>query len=133
MDEATRNVEVQATFSNPGGILRPGMFAEARVMLGSEAAVVAVPTSAINYAPYGNSVFIVEEIAGQDGKKYKGVRQQFVTLGESRGDLVAVLSGLSPGAEIVTSGVFKLRNGAAVEVNNQVRPSESATPEPEDS
>ena len=133
VDEATRNVEVQATFSNPGGTLRPGMFVESSVLLGTEAQVVALPTSAILYAPYGNSVFIVEEMAGQDGKKYKGVRQQFVTLGESRGDLVAVVSGVSAGSEVVTSGVFKLRNGAAVEVNNQVRPSESATPRPEDS
>jgi len=133
VDEATRNVEVQATLDNPTGALKPGMFVESRVVMAEDAPVVAVPASAVNFAPYGNSVFIVEEMSGQDGKKYRGVRQQFVKLGESRGDMVAVVSGLEPGAEVVTSGVFKLRNGAAVEVNNAVRPGESTAPKPEDS
>ena len=132
-DEATRNVQVQATFANPRGRLRPGMYVTCRVAVGSGQSVTAVPISAINYAPYGNSVFIVEEMKGQDGKPYKGVRQQFVQLGEARGDQVAVLTGIQPGAEIVTSGVFKLRSGAAVVVNNEVKPSNSAAPKPEDS
>lgn len=133
VDEATRNVEIQATFDNPSGRLVPGMFVEARVNLGNQAPFVTLPTTAINYAPYGNSVFVVEDMPGPGGKTYKGARQQFVTLGESRGDLVAVLSGIKAGDEIITSGVFKLRPGAAVEVNNAVRPGESATPKPGDS
>lgn len=132
-DEATRNVQVQATFENRAGKLRPGMYVTARVQAGGTRSVVAVPVSAINYAPYGNSVFIVEEMKGQDGKAYQGVRQQFVQLGESRGDQVAVLSGIEAGQEVATSGVFKLRSGAAVVVNNDVQPSNNPAPRPEDS
>jgi membrane fusion protein (multidrug efflux system) len=133
VDEATRNVQVQATFSNPDGVLRPGMFVEARVLVGAGQAVTPLPASAVNYAPYGDSVYVVEEMKGPDGKSYRGVRQQIVKLGGSRGDQVAVLSGVKPGEEIVTSGVFKLRPGAAVQVNNQIQPSNSAAPQPEDS
>lgn len=133
IDEATRNVQVQATLHNATGALRPGMYVTASVNVGEHTTAVTVPTSAINYAPYGNSVFIVEMIKGPDGKEYKGVRQQFVKLGASRGDLVAVTDGIKPGQEIVTSGVFKLRTGAGVKVNNQTVPSASASPKPEDS
>jgi membrane fusion protein (multidrug efflux system) len=133
VDEATRNVQVQATLPNPDGRLRPGMFVEAQVVLGAGAPVVAVPASAINYAPYGNSVFIVEPMKGPDGKPYTGVRQQFVKLGGTRGDQVAVVSGVKPGQELVTSGVFKLRSGAAVVVNNRIQPSNNPAPKPEDS
>lgn len=132
-DDATRNVQVQATFANAGGRLRPGMYVSVRVVLGTGQPVIAVPVSAINYAPYGNSVFIVEDMKGPDGKSYKGVRQQFVQLGAAQGDRVAVLGGLKAGQEIVTSGVFKLRTGASVVVNNTVKPSDSAAPKPEDS
>jgi membrane fusion protein, multidrug efflux system len=134
VDDATRNVQVQATFANPHAALRPGMYVTVRVELGSHAPVIAIPASAINYAPYGNSVFIVEDLKSPDGKKtYRGVRQQFVRLGATQGDLIAVLDGVKPGQEVVTSGVFKLRTGAAVTVNNTVQPSASATPKPEDS
>lgn len=133
VDEATRNVQVQATFANPEGMLRPGMFVEAQVLLGAGRPVVPLPASAVNYAPYGDSVFIVEEVKGPDGKPYRGVRQQIVKLGGTRGDQVAVVSGVTPGEEVVTSGVFKLRPGAAVLVNNEIQPSNSPAPEPEDS
>jgi membrane fusion protein, multidrug efflux system len=133
VDPATRNVQVQATFDNSDGRLRPGMFVETRVLLGAGSPVVSLPSSAVSYAPYGDSVFIVENVKGPDGKPYRGVRQQFVKLGPSRGDQVAVVSGLEPGAEVVTSGVFKLRNGAAVRVNNAIQPSNSPAPRPEDS
>jgi len=132
-DAATRNVDVQASFANPGGELRPGMFVEVRAVLGAATAAVALPASAISYAPYGDSVFIVEDMQGPNGASYKGVRQQFVKLGPSRGDQVAVLSGVEPGAEVVTSGVFKLRNGAAVLVNNDVQPANDPAPMPENS
>ncbi len=133
VDEATRNVQVQATFPNTRGALRAGMYVTVKVILGGSDAVVALPTTAINYAPYGNSVFIVEDIKGPDGKSYRGVRQQFVQLGRQQGDQVGVLSGVKPGQEVATSGVFKLRPGAAVVVNNKVTPSNSAAPKPEDS
>lgn len=133
VDDATRNVQVQATFANPRGKLRAGMYVTVRVDLGSHQPVIAIPASAINYAPYGNSVFIVEDLKSPDGKSYRGVRQQFVRLGGAQGDVIAVLEGLKPGQEVVTSGVFKLRTGAAVTVNNSVQPSASTAPKPEDS
>jgi membrane fusion protein (multidrug efflux system) len=133
VDEATRNVQVQATLPNPDGRLRPGMFVQAQVILNASRSVVTLPASAISYAPYGDSVFVVAEMKGPDGQTYRGVRQQFVKLGGARGDQIAVVSGVKPGEEIVTSGVFKLRNGAAVQVNNKVRPANNPAPRPEDS
>jgi membrane fusion protein (multidrug efflux system) len=133
VDEATRNIQVQATLANPDGKLRPGMFVQTEVVLGPRQSVVALPSSAISYAPYGDSVFVVAELKGEDGKPYLGVRQQFVKLGPARGDQVAILSGVKPGDEVVTSGLFKLRNGAAVQINNSVRPSNHPAPRPENS
>jgi membrane fusion protein (multidrug efflux system) len=133
VDEATRNVRVQATFANPEGSLRPGMFVEARVIVGESQPVVALPASAVSYAPYGDSVFIVEDMQGPTGQTYRGVRQQFVKLGAGRGDQIAILDGVKPGEEVVTSGVFKLRNGASVQVNNEVQPGNDPAPRPEDS
>lgn len=130
VDEATRNIQVQATLPNPGGKLRPGMFVQAEVTLGPSQSVVVLPASAINYAPYGDSVFVVAELKGEDGATYRGVRQQLVKLGPARGDQVAILTGVKPGEEVVTSGLFKLRNGAAVQINNTVRPANSPTPTP---
>jgi membrane fusion protein, multidrug efflux system len=131
VDPATRNVQVQATFPNPERRLRPGMFVKAQVMLGRSGPVVSLPASAINYAPYGDSVYVVSEIDGPRGR-YRGVNQQFVKLGGSRGDQVAVLSGITPGQEIVSSGGFKLRPKAAVSVHNQVQPANDPAPRPED-
>ena len=132
VNEGTRNVGVQATFANDDGRLRPGMFVETKIDLGAGTSVIALPASAINYAPYGDSVFVVADVEGPKGQKYRGVRQQFVKLGGGRGDQVAVLSGLGPGEEVVTSGVFKLRPGAAVHVNNDVQPGNNPAPKPED-
>jgi len=133
VDPATRNVQIQATFENADGRLRPGMFVESQVVLGASQQVVALPASAISYAPYGNSVFVVGDWQDANGKSYRGVRQQFVKLGAARGDQIAILSGLKAGDEVVTSGVFKLRNGAAVQINNTVRPSNNAAPKLENS
>ncbi len=133
VDEATRNVQIQAVFRNPYGRLRPGMFVEVQASLGASDRVVALPASAVSYAPYGNSIFVVGDLPGPSGKTYRGVQQRFVQLGSGRGDQVAVVAGLKPGEEVVTSGVFKLRNGAAILVNNKVRPGNDPAPEPEDS
>jgi membrane fusion protein (multidrug efflux system) len=133
VDQSTRNVQVQATVPNPDGRLRPGMFVQTEVALGEGRRVIALPAPAIGYAPYGDSVFVVTELKNPDGQTYRGVRQQFVKLGGSRGDQVAILEGIKPGDEVVTSGVFKLRNGAAVQINNSVRPANSRAPKPEDS
>ena len=133
VDEATRNVQVQATLPNPDGRLRPGMFVQTQVLLGESRPVITLPASAINYAPYGDSVFVIGDLKDPNGATYRGVRQQVVKLGGTRGDQVAVLSGVQPGEEVVTSGVFKLRNGAPVQVTNTVQPSNSPAPQPEDS
>lgn len=133
VDPTTRNIEIQATLSNPEGKLRPGMFVQVEIPLGASRPVIALPASAINYAPYGDSVFVITDLKDPQGQTYRGVRQQFVKVEGSRGDQVAVISGLNPGDEVVTSGVFKLRNGAAVQVNNKVQPGNSPAPKPEDS
>lgn len=128
----TRNIQVQATLANPGGRLRPGMFVQTEVVLGAGRTVMALPATAISYAPYGDSIFVVADLKGPDGQAYRGVRQQFVKLEGARGDQVGVISGVKPGEEVVTSGVFKLRNGGAVLVNNKVQPGNNPAPQPED-
>jgi membrane fusion protein (multidrug efflux system) len=133
INEQTRNVQVQATFDNANAKLRPGMFVKANIKLGAGESAITLPTSAIQYAPYGDAVFVVEQVTGPKGNHYLGVRQQFVKLGSSRGDQVAVLSGVKDGEQVVTSGAFKLRNGAAVKVNNTVQPGNNPAPKPEDS
>jgi len=132
VNEATRNIQIQATLQNPDGKLRPGMFVQVEVPLGAARSVIALPASAINYAPYGDSVFVITDLKDPTGKTYRGVQQQFVKVEGSHGDQVAIVSGVNPGDEVVTSGVFKLRNGAAVQVNNKVQPGNNPTPKPED-
>lgn len=133
VDEATRNVLVQATLDNDKGQLRPGMFVNVEVLLPAGESVLSVPASAVNYAPYGDSIFVIEDMEDDKGQSYKGVRQQIVKLGSQRGDQVAVVSGLEAGQEVVTSGGFKLAPGAAVVVNNDTQPSNEASPTPADS
>jgi membrane fusion protein (multidrug efflux system) len=133
VDQTTRNIQVQATLANPEGKLHPGMFVQVAVVQGADRSVITLPGSAISYAPYGDSVFVITDLKDKTGKTYRGVKQQFVKLEGSRGDQVAVVSGLNPGDEVVTSGVFKLRNGAAVQINNKVQPGNNPAPKPEDS
>ena len=132
VNEATRNLQVQATLANPAGTLHPGMFVQVEVRTGADQQVIALPSTAINYAPYGDSVYILSDIKDPSGRTYRGVRQQFVKVGATRGDQVAVVSGINPGEEVVSAGVFKLRNGAAVQVNNSVQPGNNPAPKPED-
>jgi membrane fusion protein, multidrug efflux system len=133
VDPATRNVAVQATLPNTDGKLRPGMFVDTSMVLGAVQNLIAIPASSINHAPYGDSVYVVTDLKDPQGKTYKGVRQQFVKIGPGRGDQIAVLTGLKPGEEVVTSGVFKLRNGAAVQVHNETQPGNNPAPNPENS
>jgi membrane fusion protein, multidrug efflux system len=133
IDEATRNYQVQATLANPQGKLKPGMFVQVAMHYGTPRDAVTLPASAINYAPYGDSVFIITDLKDPKGNSYRGVRQQFVKINGSRGDQVAVVSGVKAGDEVVSSGVFKLRNGAAVTVNNKVQPENNPAPKPQDS
>ena len=128
-DAATRNVRVEATFANPEARLRPGMFVETRVEEGSGEAVVSVPASAISYAPYGDSVFVIES-ATNTASPGLVVRQQFIRTGRTRGDFVSVTSGLKAGQRVASAGLFKLRNGMSVVENNEIAPKLSETPRP---
>ena len=127
---ATRNVRVRATFRNRDGRLRPGMFANVEVLSSEKRSVLIIPSTAVMFAPYGDSVFAIEEKRDAAGKTSTVVRQKFVRTGERRGDLVAVASGLEAGETVVTSGAFKLRNGAAVTVNNALAPKAQLAPKP---
>jgi membrane fusion protein, multidrug efflux system len=133
VDEATRNGQAQATLPNPDGLLRPGMFVQTEVTIGAASAVLSLPGSAISYAPYGDSVFVVTNLTNDKGRSYRGVRQVFVKLGPARGDQVAILSGIKAGDEVVTSGTFKLRTGAAVNIDNRSQPANSPAPTLENS
>lgn len=133
VNESTRNVQVQATLSNPGGKLHGGMFVQVDISTGADRQVMSIPATAINYAPYGDSVYVIGDLKDPKGNTYRGVKQQFVKIAGSRGDQVAIISGLNAGDEVVSSGVFKLRNGAPVVVNNKVQPTNNPAPKPEDS
>jgi len=128
VDAGTRSLRVQATAANDNEALRPGMFVNVAVVLPARQKVLAVPATAVLYAPYGDSVFIIEEVAD---KKGKALRQQFVRLGLKRGDFVAVESGVKEGDAVVSTGVFKLRNGQQVVVDNTLAPDFKKSPTPE--
>jgi len=133
-DSATRNVRVQATAANKEESLRPGMFATVAVVLPAQSKALVIPATAVLYAPYGDSVFVVEEQKNEKtGESGLALRQQFVRLGERRGDFVAIISGLDAGATVVSTGVFKLRNGQSVVVDNALNPEFSLNPKPNNS
>jgi len=123
----TRNFKVQAVISNGEEKLRPGMFARVTIFTGEEREVVAIPGTSINYAPYGNSVYLVEKMQGPAGE-YDGAKQQFVSVGSSFGDLIEITQGLAVGQQIVTSGTFKLANGIQLIINNKVIPGAESNP-----
>ena len=131
VDAASRNVAVQAILPNPDELLRAGMFAQVSVVLPEKLEVVVVPMTAVAYASYGNSIYVVEQIKAEDGSSFLGVRQQPIELGTKRGDLVAITSGLNGGETVASSGVFKLRNGMPVQINNEVQPSAELNPTPD--
>lgn len=135
VDAASRNVRVQATVSNHNELLRPGMFANVAVVLPARVPVLTIPATAVLYAPYSDSVFLVEDAKAEGGQAGDGktARQQFVRLGEKRGDFVAVLSGLKPEQTVISTGVFKLRNGQSVVVDNALAPEFQLAPQPKDS
>jgi len=132
VDPATRNVRVRATVRNEDGRLRPGMFGNVEVLSSEKRRVLFVPATAVLYAPYGDSVFSIEEQKDAAGKTVELVRQRFVRLGERRGDLVEVVSGLRSGEKVVGSGGFRLRNGVAVAVNDALAPHAQLAPNPSD-
>jgi membrane fusion protein (multidrug efflux system) len=132
VDPATRNVRVRATLPNDDGRLRPGMFVKVEVLSAEKRRVLAIPATAVIFAPYGDSVFAIEEKKDEAGKTTAVARQKFIRTGERRGDVVAVTSGLDAGETIVSSGAFKLRNGVTVAVNNALAPQAQLAPKPTD-
>jgi membrane fusion protein (multidrug efflux system) len=130
VDPNSRNILVQGTVKNAEHKLRHGMFADVEVLLPETEGVLAIPSSAIAYAPYGDSIYVLRDKTGPDGKPVREAEQVFVRLGPKRGDQVAVLSGLKDGDEVVSSGVFKLRPGAPVRVDNSVQPGNNPRPKP---
>lgn len=134
VDASTRSLKAQATVANPGGELRPGMFARVRLVLPEAPEVLVIPSTAVLHAPYGDSVFVVSDVKDEkSGKTVKQVQMTTVRLGESRGDFVQVTTGLKAGQLIATSGVFKLRNGSPVALDNSLAPEAQAAPRPPNS
>jgi membrane fusion protein (multidrug efflux system) len=134
IDSSTRNVRVQATVDNAAGHLHPGMYVDVSVELPIVDKVLTIPATSVVYAPFGDTVYVVDSKKDDDsGQMIKVVRQQIVRLGARRGDFVVVLSGLKAGDTIVTSGVFRLRPGSAVTVNNTLAPDAQLAPKPSDS
>ncbi len=139
VDLTTRTIKIRATVAKGDDRLRPGMFVNVTVVLPDTATRIVVPATAVVHASYGDSVFVVETrkddkgnvVTGPDGHPTKQARQQFVRVGESRGDFVAILEGVTAGQEVVVAGAFKLRNGAPVMVNNDVKPNPQLAPRPE--
>ncbi len=134
VDASTRNVRVQATMANGDGRLRPGVYVTVDVILAASTKELFIPASAVHHAPFGDSVFVVEEgEAGPDGKKPLVAGQRFVRLGEHQGDYVVAREGVKRGEKIVSTGVFKLRPGVPVVVDTTLAPEFSFTPRPPNS
>jgi membrane fusion protein (multidrug efflux system) len=134
VDTATRNVSVQVTLDNQDHVLKPGMFAKIEIILPTKQKTLVVPGTAVSYAPYGDSVYVIEEKKDEKtGKKSQTIRQAFVRVGEARGDFVSITAGIKAGDTLVGTGVFKLRNGMAVTINNDLAPKPQLNPTPADS
>ena len=134
VDIATRNVLLQATLENQDHALHPGMFAKIDIVLPEKRRTLVIPGTAVSYAPYGDSVFVIEKKKDpKTGKESQMIRQQFVRVGEARGDFVSITTGLKAGEVVVGTGVFKLRNGMAVTINNDLAPKPQMNPTPVDS
>ena len=132
VDPATRNVQVRATIRNPKRALLPGMFGTISITSGEPQRHITLPQTAVSYNPYGDTVFVVEEQKGQDGKASLLAQQKFVTVGGTRGDQVAILSGIKEGDTVVTAGQIKLRTGVPVIINNSIQPANERAPQPRD-
>ena len=134
LDAMTRNIRVQATFENPEQSLRPGMFTRMEIVFAEERGVLTIPSTSILSAPYGDSVYVIEPSTATNAATGDlVVRQQFVRVGNARGDFISITTGLKAGQKVVTSGIFKLRNGGPVVENNSITPASSKKPNPSDS
>lgn len=134
VDSTTRSVELQGTLKNPDGLLKPGLFVNVTVTLSEDNPVLTIPTTAIVYAPYGNSIFkVLKKVDEKTGKSVATVEQSFIRIGRREGDFVSVLEGLAEGDEVVSAGAFKLRNKAPVSIQNELAPSPELAPVPNNS
>ena len=131
VETSTRNVRIEAKIANPGHELLPGMFVSVEVKAGQAQSYLTLPRTAVVFNPYGETVYLVDD-KGKDGKPALFARQAFITVGPSRGDQIAVLSGVREGETVVTSGQLKLRSGSPVIIDNKVRPLNDAAPKPVD-
>jgi membrane fusion protein (multidrug efflux system) len=129
VDETTRNVSVRATLENPEHKLLPGMFANVSIDVGTPLDFITLPQTAVVYNTYGNTVYLVKK-SEEEGKPPLTVQQSVVITGETRGDQVAILSGVKEGDQVVTSGQVKLRNGSPISVNNDIQPANEPSPTP---
>ena len=134
VDTSTRNVQVEATIANPRRLLVPGMFATVKLDTGEPQRLLTLPQTAIAYNPYGSTVFVVKAAGKSEGQKQGALvaQQAFVTPGPTRGDQVAILKGVQPGDEVVTSGQGKLKNGMPVVIDNKVQPADNPNPAPQE-
>ena len=135
VDAGTRNVQVEATVPNRDKALTPGMFAKLEVDVGHQQQQLTLPQAAIVYNPYGDTVYVVQPSKGKDEQGHAQpptVQQTFVTVGETRGDQVAILKGIAAGTQVVTSGQIKLKNGAPIAIDNSVQPADNAHPTPQE-
>ena len=134
IDTATRNLMIEAAVPNPRRALVPGMFVDVRIDTGEKKRYLTVPQTAITFNPYGATVFLAQDSGKKDaqGNPVLEARQVFVKPGPTRGDQVAILDGLEPGATVITSGQLKLKNGTPLVVNNKVVPANDPNPRPRD-
>jgi membrane fusion protein (multidrug efflux system) len=133
IDPATRSVALQGTIDNPDGLLRSGLFVNVELVSDQTEEVTLIPSTAILYAPYGNSVYLVETEQTEGGEERLVAKQKFIRIGRARGDFVSILGGLEADDRIVSSGAFKLRNGAAITINNDLEPEAKLDPEVDNS
>ena len=132
LDPATRNLQVRATVRNQKKKLLPGMFATVVIASGAPQKFLTLPQTAVSFNPYGNTVFVIEEHKGEEGKTGLVAQQKFVTTGDTRGDQIAILTGIKEGDTVATAGQIKLRSGTPVAVNNSIQPTNDAAPTPKD-
>jgi membrane fusion protein, multidrug efflux system len=133
VDPDTRNVQVESVINNPRHELLPGMYVSVEIQTGGTQKYLTLPQTAVSFNPYGEMAFIVEKGAKDtSGRETLTVRQTLITVGPTRGDQVAILSGVKEGDVVVTSGHFKLKPGSAVVINNTVQPKDDIAPKPVD-
>jgi membrane fusion protein (multidrug efflux system) len=134
VDTNTRNIQIEAQLANPDKKILPGMFANVNIKLGEQVKMLTLPQTAVTYNPYGSTVFIAKPTGKKDkqGKPALEAQQVFVTTGDTRGDQVAILKGIEPGQDVVTSGMIKLKNDTPLVIDNTVLPANSASPTPQE-